>query len=241
MNVAARAVVALDQHADRVAAGLGGEHARRGADAALEAVADHPGAAADVALGDGPAARAVERREHVLGLHVEAVDVVEQAVVGLGHDRQAPGLQARPRHLPLEDRVAHDADAVRVGDRDRALEEAALLEPRRPGHLAVAVEREPGAEHGIAARLAARVDDGDAGAHRALARRRARPSPETSVVWPTSTPATSVIASSGPAVPPMSGTRPSSRARGFGAPSTACGAAATTASITASESFKASS
>ncbi len=40
-----------------------------------------------------------------------------------------------------------------------------------------------------------------------------RPSPETSVVWPTSTPATSVIASSAPGVPPMSGTSPSSRAR----------------------------
>src|SRR5262245_33184450 len=39
------------------------------------------------------------------------------------------------------------------------------------------------------------------------------PLPEISVVWPTSTPVTSVIASSGPAVPPIGKAR--SRARGF--------------------------
>ena len=33
------------------------------------------------------------RRQHVLRLHVEAVDVVQAAVVGLGHDRQPPRLQ----------------------------------------------------------------------------------------------------------------------------------------------------
>ena len=41
------------------------------------------------------------------------------------------------------------------------------------------------------------------------------PSPEMSVVCPTSTPATSVIALSGPGVPPIGSFR--SRARGFGA------------------------
>src|SRR5690606_24936501 len=62
------------------------------------------------------------------------------------------------------DRVAHDADAVRVGDRDRTLEKTALLDPRRAGHLAVAVQREPPGEDRIGIRLSARVDDGDAGA-----------------------------------------------------------------------------
>ena len=92
------------------------------------------------------------------------------AVVGLGDDRQPPRLQrVLLRDFPLDDRVADDADAVRVGDRDRTFEQPALLHPRRPGHLAVAVEREPRGEHRIGVGLAARVHDGDAGAHRALA------------------------------------------------------------------------
>ena len=52
--------------------------------------------------------------------------------------------------------------------RDRPLEVAALLDPRRAGHLAVAVEREPRREHRIGVRLAARMHDGDAGANGAL-------------------------------------------------------------------------
>src|SRR5262245_24528585 len=43
-----------------------------------------------------------------------------------------------------------------------------------------------------------------------------RPSPDTSVVCPTSMPDTSVIASSAPGVPPMIALNPRSRARGFG-------------------------
>ena len=73
----------------------------------------------------GPRCRAVERREHVLGLHVKAVDVVEIAVPGLGHHRQRPPVLARRRvawrTAPGDDRVAHDADAVRVRDHHRAL------------------------------------------------------------------------------------------------------------------------
>jgi hypothetical protein len=57
---------------------------------------------------------------------------------------------------------------VRVGDHDRTFDEAGLLDPGRAGHLAVAVERVPAAEHrGI--QLAARQDGGHAGAHRTLA------------------------------------------------------------------------
>ena len=92
------------------------------------------------------------------------------AVVGFGDDRQPPRLQrVLLRDLPLDDRVAHDADAVRVGDRDRTFEQPALLDPGRAGHLAVAVEREPRGEHRIGVGLAARMHDGHAGAHRALA------------------------------------------------------------------------
>jgi hypothetical protein len=101
----------------------------------------------------------------VLGLHVKSVDVVEPTIVRLGDHRQSPRLEARATHLPLKNRVAHDTDAVRVGDGDRTLQDAALLEPRGAGHLPVAIEGEPGAKHGIATRTPARMHDGDPGAH----------------------------------------------------------------------------
>ena len=53
-ELVAQAEVGLDEHAHRVAAVAPRQHARGGADAALELVADHPGAAADVALGHRP-------------------------------------------------------------------------------------------------------------------------------------------------------------------------------------------
>ena len=65
---------------------VGRHHPRRGPDPALELVADHPRPATDVALGDRPTDRRVECRTEVLGAHVEAVDVVEQAVVRLADD-----------------------------------------------------------------------------------------------------------------------------------------------------------
>jgi hypothetical protein len=68
---------------------------------------------------------------------------------------------------------------------------------------------------GSALPLPARVHHGDPRAHRPRPT-TSRPLPFTSVVWPTSTPATSVIASSGPGVPPISALIPRSRARGFG-------------------------
>ena len=80
----------------------------------------------------------------MLRRHVEAVDVVQASVIRLRHDRKPPGLQhVLARDFPADDRIAHHADAVRVGDRDWSLEIAALLDPRRAGHLAIAVQREP--------------------------------------------------------------------------------------------------
>ena len=128
----APAVVGLDQHADRPAAALRRQDARGGADAALELVADHPGAAADAALGDRAARGRVERGEDVLRPDVQAVDVVQPAVVGLGDDRQAPGRlvgRVAARDVVGDQRVADDADAVGVGDRDRRRQQPRLLDP----------------------------------------------------------------------------------------------------------------
>src|SRR3989442_1088811 len=113
----ARAVIRLHEDADSVATEARVDLARGGPAAALEAVADHAGAAADVAFGDAARSRGVERREDVLRLHVEAVDVVEKAVPRFGDDRQRPLLRRAamiPR--PFDRRVTHDADAVRVRD-----------------------------------------------------------------------------------------------------------------------------
>jgi hypothetical protein len=102
--------------------------------------------------------------------------------------------------LPGDDRVAHHADAVGVGDHDRTVEKAGVVDPGGAGHFAVAVEGEPGGEDGVVGSLAAGMDGGDAGAHGPLPT-TSLPLPEMSVVWPTSTPLTSVMALLGPGVP----------------------------------------
>jgi hypothetical protein len=71
--------------------------ARGGADAALEAVADHPGAGADAALRDRAVLRVRECREDVFARHVHALDVVEEAVVRLADDRERPRAPTRGR------------------------------------------------------------------------------------------------------------------------------------------------
>ena len=109
-----------------------------------------------------------------LGFHVKAVDVVQPAIPCLGDHRQAPpiaGLVSRAvRESPGDDRIARDADAVRVCDNDRSFEKPALLHPGRAGHLAISVQAEVAGVNRIVQRLmAARHDRGHAGAHRAFA------------------------------------------------------------------------
>ena len=102
------AVVGLHERADDVAAVGVGEHARRRADAALEAVADHAGPAADRPFGDAARTRVGERLAEMIAGHVLAVDVVQQAVPGLADDRQRPGL-ARHRARAARPRTARRA------------------------------------------------------------------------------------------------------------------------------------
>ncbi len=169
-QLVAAAEVGLHQHADGVAAVVGRQPARRGADAALEAVADHPGAAADVAFGHRSTAGIVERLEHVRLLHVTAADVVQRAVPGLGHDRQeAPVALGVPLGHVGDGGVVHGADAAGVGDEDRVRQRLEVADPVRPGHLAVAVQRVGGGEDGGVPDVLARQHRGDAGAHRTSA------------------------------------------------------------------------
>ena len=124
-------------------------NARCGADAALELVADHARAATDIALGDRPRDRAIERGEGVLRRDREARRIAEPAVIGFGHDRQQPRHRHLLAHRVGADRVAHDADRMRVGDADRRGQQALLGDPGPAGHLAVAVERVDAGERGI--------------------------------------------------------------------------------------------
>ena len=101
----------------------------------------------------------------VLRLDVEAVHVVQPAVGGLAHHRAGPGLkEGFVLDLPVDDGIAHDADAVGVGETDGTFQEAALLHPGGAGDLAVAVEGEPASANRVVVVFATRVDDGDAGA-----------------------------------------------------------------------------
>ena len=158
-------VIGLHEHADRPLAGL----ARGGAEAALEAMADHAGATTGAALAHGAVRGIRECLVDVLGPDVEAVDVVERAVPRLADHRQAPEHLAAVvlTHLGLDERVAHDADAVRVGEADRRGQAARLADPLEPGQLAVAVQAMAAGEQRL--EPLARHDDGDAGAHGALA------------------------------------------------------------------------
>src|SRR5882762_8779036 len=164
----AASVVALHEDADCVPSGFRIEHARGSSDSSFEFVANHAGAAAYAAFFDRAAVRGIESVENVLGFYVESVDVVEIAVPGFGHHGQRPpvafhvGLAALD--FPGDYGVTNHADAVRVGDHDGAVEEAGVFEPGCAGHLAVAVEREPGAEDGVVRILAAGMNGGDAGA-----------------------------------------------------------------------------
>src|SRR4029079_282010 len=75
--------IRLDEGADRIDAPCHFHDPRCGSVTALEVVADHAGTATDAALLDGSAARALERLNHVRGLHMETIDVTKIAVIGL--------------------------------------------------------------------------------------------------------------------------------------------------------------
>src|ERR1700683_1550889 len=80
--------VELHQHPEGVSTSLARKFSRRRTDATFPSVADHSGAAADVAFGYRSRSRAVERGPRVLALHVKTVDVVQKAVVGFCYHRQ---------------------------------------------------------------------------------------------------------------------------------------------------------
>src|SRR5581483_11854451 len=112
----AQAEIRLDENAHRGAAGRAGQFARGRADAALELKTGHARAAADVALRDRPRLGTVEGCKDVFLLDVEAVGVIEIAIVRFRDDRQHPGLMLKTfLRPPLADRVAHGAHTGGAG------------------------------------------------------------------------------------------------------------------------------
>ena len=145
-------------------------HARRRPDAALELVADHPGAATDRAFVDRAAGRGRERRVQVLRTNVEAVDVVEQPVERLADHRQRPRGVVDRRSMP---RTSASRTTPTLCVLVIAIGVVSIPNSRthsRPGQLAVAVQPVSSPRTPARARaVAARADDGDAGPHRSFA------------------------------------------------------------------------
>src|SRR5689334_4887818 len=93
-------------------------------------------------------------------LDKESVDIVQPAIRRFRHQRTGPTLEdPAVLDLPLDDRIADNADAMRVGDPNRALEKAAFLHPGRAGHFAISVKGKPTCKDRVMLVLTARVDD----------------------------------------------------------------------------------
>src|SRR5207248_5378590 len=136
------AEIRLDEGAHRIGTSGHPDEARGRAVAALEVIADHAGAAAHTALPGRSASGTLQRFDHMLGLHLETIDIVEIAVIGLGSDRKPPVLHvARCSAQPLTYGIAHDAAGIRIGDIDRRLQFARFLDPDRACHIAIALYR----------------------------------------------------------------------------------------------------
>src|SRR5206468_12261162 len=113
---------ALYQHPHRIARRANQNDARRRADAALEAEADHAGPAADAALLDRAGLGRIERGCCCLRRDVETFEIVEVAAPGLGNYR--PGGFAKGLRRPLLDSGIDLADRIGIADPDRSLDDA---------------------------------------------------------------------------------------------------------------------
>ena len=113
------------------------------ADAALQAVAHHALARADVAqrkIGR----RSLDGREHVLRMHGAVCNVVHPAVVALCHHgvqtaRHGAALRAAAQHI-FHHRVVHKAHIQRVRQRDGRFQRTQFLDLHQPRRLAKAVQ-----------------------------------------------------------------------------------------------------
>src|SRR5437773_7098586 len=96
---------------------------------------------------------AVESMKRVLGLYMEAVDVIQPSIPGLCDDGQRPPVAFHigmaVLYLPRDHSVTDDADAMRIRDHYGPVEKAGIFQPGCAGHLPVAVFREPSSEDAV--------------------------------------------------------------------------------------------
>ena len=100
--------------------------------------------------------------------HVKAVDVVQTPVVCLRYDRQCPEEGRITISLPRDHRIPNDTHAVRIRDHDRAFEDPRVFDPRCTGHLAIAVQTEPGSKDRIPSLAPTWQNRGDSRSYRTL-------------------------------------------------------------------------
>src|SRR6202050_2031498 len=86
----AASVVALYEHPNGIASFFCIAHARRSPDPALEFVAHHTRAAADVAFFNRAGVSAIKRVPCIFGMNMKAVAIVEPAVPSFSDYRQRP-------------------------------------------------------------------------------------------------------------------------------------------------------
>src|SRR5471032_694355 len=190
-------MVGLDDRADRPAALGTAQPPRRGADATLEFVTDHAAAAADITLGDRTTDRRAQGLGDVFGLHMKAVDVVEQAVESLQHDRHVPVESPVVRLLLTvqhNQRIADHAGLWVLVKAIGLVNRPASRIHSRPVASPLPLSTWTPAKHGCW------LVDPARGSITVTPVRMSRPlavRPRTSL-WPTRTPGTSVIALSGP-------------------------------------------
>ena len=167
------AVIGLHQNAHGIGLIPNRHTARGGAGACLELISNHAGATAHRTFGDGARCGTVQRFDSMFGLHEHRVDVVQNAIISFGDHRHGPGdavaemVGIAVNHPACRTRVA-GPNAVGVGDQNRAQKIAAVLDPMRPGHLAIAVQRGLASADGFGvAGIHPRDDRRDSGAHMA--------------------------------------------------------------------------
>jgi len=118
---------------------------------------------------------------HVLLAHVHAAHIVQHAVVALpdhGHYSILDAGQRVSRHHPAHRRVVDGADALRVGEHDRRLDETPLTDRMHAHDLTYAVGGEGAGDDTLVPDVVAvRDDGGDAGAGGPAASRQVGPAP----------------------------------------------------------------
>src|SRR5215212_7028184 len=100
----------------------------------------------------------------MLRFHKEGVDVIEPAIRSFSDQWAGPALKDPAMcHLPLNNRVAHHANTMRVCNPNRTFQKAAFFHPCRACHLTVPVEGEPGCEDRVMDFRTTWVNNGDPG------------------------------------------------------------------------------